>query len=142
MRFGLKVAKPGVSNPSTADPRENPTDAGQKNLIFNTDLNTFKYVKKGRMTIRKGVYGAIHTYEHGLGYCPSFIYYVQNNVTGEIKQPNYDAGSAGAIVIAYVDKKNIYFLINAGEVDQSTFADQPFDIIYYIGADDLDDVES
>ena len=77
--YGLKVSKPGFDV----------YDAGDDDLIFNSDNNVFKIVLSGVTTISVA---AFDTYEevnvaHGLGYAPLVVAYV--DVVGD--GANYDA---------------------------------------------------
>lgn len=132
---GVKVAKAGQANPSSADPRDNPTDTTQKNLIFNTDLLTFKYLKRDILKIND--IGKTYAIYHGLNYNPSYQLWSRNRQTGEIKFVIYDAGSGGPAIVPWTDKQNLYVLIHAGEN-----LTEPFDLIYFIGADDLETVDT
>lgn len=148
MANGIKVAKKGKSL-VTSNTDSNVVDTGQKDLIFNTQLNTFRYTKKGKIRVNSVpvsvTFANPPTYSvaHDLGYTPSYLYYTRNIKTGEIKQANYDAGSNGPAVVSYSSKNSLTFLAIAGEYNSTTSdSTDGFDIIYYIGADNLDEVDS
>jgi hypothetical protein len=140
--FGIRVIKNGKL-PRNTDPTKNPVDSTQKDLNFTTLNNTFRYTKMATIkNIVPGTYAndaaryanpQLIQVPHGLGYAPSFLVYAYDTTTGVLHQPLFD-GTSVPTVVAYGDTVNLNFIIHT--------APNPFDLIYFIGGDDLDSTDS
>lgn len=147
-RQGIKVTS-FSKKIDTAEPTQETKDTSQKDLIFSSEMLTFRYVMKKVIEVRNPVTPAsptshsTYTLEHNLDYAPSFLVYVRNIGTREIKQANFDAGSSGPSLVVYSDRDRITFIVNSGEINSDTSTGtEPFDIICYVGADDLDNQDT
>lgn len=97
--YGLKVSQPNIDVFTAAD----------SDLIFNSDLNVFKYITKGTATITvaagsyaRGVTLGTNTISHGLSTTPAFLLYVSMPNFGVVG--NY---LSNAPAFSYVDTGSV-----------------------------------
>lgn len=117
---GLRISKPGFDA----------TTAEEKDRVYDSNFNTFKYVRYGIITNATG--STTYTIPHRLGYAPSFIVYGRR-VSGD-DYVIVDVTLDGEGVTMQSDKTNIYIVVASAPPTQ--------DLVYLIGADDLDDIAS
>lgn len=119
MAKGLRIAKPGFDA----------NTAQEKDRVYDSNFNTFKYVRYG--VIRNAVAG-VYTIPHPLGYSPSFLVFGRRLVGSEYVMVDVTLDGEG--VTMQSNKANLYIVVASSPPTQ--------DLVYLLGADDLDDIGS
>lgn len=112
--YGLKVSKPGFDVYTAAD----------DDLVFNSDNNIFKIVRKDTATVSKPANTArtVETVPHGLGYAPLVIAFNDSSPPGIASlspSPNINVDSGGSVSFQAgfsVDATNLYFFVDTPNV--------------------------
>lgn len=128
---GIRVAKSGFKA----------TDTDFRHLVFDSTLNTFKYIKHGQLGPinvtapypgggAAGTSNATYTIDHNLGYVPSFDIYVLDQ--GIMSQPTWDNVS-GPVIIPRCTPSQLILHVYSVRTSNTGFY-----IYYLLGAEDLD----